>query len=73
MEPAVTRAEKSRREHKTLIFFLVALELLAIVLLIAGFALGNDSLKVASYAIGMPVTFALLGNIGLYLSWSDKR
>ena len=73
MEPAVTRAEKSRREHKTLIFFLVALELLAIVLLIAGFALGNDSLKVASYAIGMPVTFALLGNIGLYLSWSDKK
>jgi len=73
MEPAVTRTEKSRREHKTLIFFLVALELLAIVLLIAGFALGNDSLKVASYAIGMPVTFALLGNIGLYLSWSDKK
>jgi len=73
MEPAVTRTEKSRREHKTLIFFLVALELLAIVLLIAGFALGNDSLKVASYALGMPVTFALLGNIGLYLSWSDKK
>jgi len=73
MELAVTRAEKSRREHKTLIFFPVALELLAIVLLIAGFALGNDSLKVASYAIGMPVTFALLGNIGLYLSWSDKK
>jgi hypothetical protein len=73
MEPGVTRAEKSRREHKTLIFFLVALEALAIVLLIAGIALGNDSLKVASYALGMPVTFALLGNIGLYLSWSDKK
>lgn len=73
MEPAVTRAEKSRREHKTLIFFLVALEALAIGLLIAGLALGNDSLKVASYALGMPVTFALLGNIGLYLSWSDKK
>jgi hypothetical protein len=43
------------------------------VLLIGAFALGNDSLKVASYALGMPVTFALLGNIGLYLSWSDKR
>ena len=73
MEPAVTRAEKSRREHKTLIFFLVALEVLAIILLIAGFALDNDSLKVASYALGMPVTLALLGNIGLYLSWSDKK
>jgi hypothetical protein len=46
---------------------------LAVVLLIGAFALGNDSLKVASYALGMPVTFALLGNIGLYLSWSDKR
>jgi hypothetical protein len=43
------------------------------VLLIAAFALGNDSLKVASYALGMPATFALLGDIGLYLSWSDKR
>jgi len=73
MEPAVTRAEKSRREHKTLIFFLVALEVLAILMLIAGFALDNDSLKVASYALGMPVTLALLGNIGLYLSWSDKK
>jgi hypothetical protein len=73
MEPAVTRAEKSRREHKTLIFFLVALEALAIVLLIVGLALDNDSLKVASYALGMPVTFALLGNIGFYLSWSDKK
>jgi hypothetical protein len=72
-QPIVTRAENSRREHKTLIFFLVALEALAVVLLIGAFALGNDSLKVASYALGMPVTFALLGNIGLYLSWSDKR
>ena len=59
--------------RKTLIFFLVALEVLAIILLIAGFALDNDSLKVASYALGMPVTLALLGNIGLYLSWSDKK
>lgn len=73
MEPVVTRAEKSRREHKTLIFFLVALEALALVLLIAGLAIDNDSLKVGSYALGMPVTFALLGNIGLYLSWSDKK
>jgi hypothetical protein len=73
MEPTVTRAEKSRREHKTLIFFLVALEVLAILMLIAGFAIDNDSLKVASYALGMPVTLALLGNIGLYLSWSDKK
>ena len=52
MEPGVRRAEKSRREHKTLIFFLVALEALAVALLIAGLALGNDSLKVASYALG---------------------
>jgi hypothetical protein len=73
MEPAVTRAEKSRREHKTLIFFLVTLEGLAIALLTAGIAIDNDSLRVASYALGMPVTFALLGNIGLYLSWSDKK
>ena len=73
MEPAVTRAEKSRREHKTLIFFLVALEGLAIALLTAGIAIDNDSLRVASYALGTPVTFALLGNIGLYLSWSDKK
>jgi hypothetical protein len=73
MEPVVTRAEKSRREHKTLIFFLVALEALAIVLLIVGLAIDNDSLKVGSYALGMPVTFALLGNIGLYLGWSDKK
>jgi hypothetical protein len=73
MEPAVTRAEKSRREHKTLLFLLVALEVLAIALLVAGIALDNDSLKVASYALGMPVTFALLGNIGLYLTWSDKK
>jgi hypothetical protein len=36
MEPTVTRAEKSRHEHKTLIFFLVALELLAAVILIVG-------------------------------------
>jgi hypothetical protein len=73
MEPSVTRAENSRREHKTLIFFLIALEALAIVMLIVGIAIDNDSLKVASYALGMPVTFALLGNIGLYLSWSDKK
>ena len=73
MEPTVSRAEKSRREHKTLIFFLVALEALAAVMLIAGFVIDNDSLKVASYALGMPITFALLGNIGLYLSWSDKK
>ncbi len=73
MEPAITLAEKSRREHKTLIFFLLALEVLAIALLVAGIALDNDSLKVASYALGMPITFALLGNIGLYLGWSDKK
>lgn len=73
MQPTVTRAEKSRREQKTLIFFLVGLEVLAIALLIAGIAIDNDSLKVASYALGMPVTFALLANIGLYLSWSDKK
>ncbi len=73
MEPGITRAEKSRREHKTLIFFLLALEALAIVMLTVGIAIDNDSLKVASYALGMPVTFALLGNIGLYLTWSDKK
>ena len=73
MEPTVTRAEKSRREHKTLIFFLVALEVLAALMLIVGLAIDNDSLRVAAYALGMPVTFALLGNIGLYLSWSDKK
>jgi hypothetical protein len=69
----VTRAEKSRSEHKTVIFFLIALEVLAAVMLIVGLAIENDSLKVASYALGMPVTFALLGNVGLYLSWSDKQ
>ena len=46
---------------------------MAAVLLIAGFAIDNESLKVASYALGMPVTFALLGNIGLYLSWRDRK
>jgi hypothetical protein len=55
------------------IFFLIALEVLAAVMLIVGLAIENDSLKVASYALGMPVTFALLGNVGLYLSWSDKQ
>src|SRR5580692_4356401 len=40
-QPIVTRAENSRREHKTLIFFLVALEALAVVLLIGAFALGG--------------------------------
>jgi hypothetical protein len=73
MEPTVTRADKSRREHKTLIFFLVALEMVAAVILIVGLLIDNDSLRVASYALGMPVTFALLGNLGLYLSWSDKK
>ena len=73
MEPSVTRAEKSRREHKALIFFLIALEVPAIVMLIVGIAIDNDSLRVASYALGMPVTFALLGNVGLYLSWADKK
>ena len=73
MEPALTRAEKSRREHRTLIRFLIALEAVAIVLLVAGIALDNDSLRVASYALGMPVTFALLGNVGLYLSWPKKN
>jgi hypothetical protein len=73
MESSVTRAEKSRREHKTLILFLVALEVPAVVMLIVGIAIDNDSLRVASYALGMPVTFALLGNIGLYLSWSDRH
>ena len=73
MEPLLTRAEKSRHEHKTLIRFLLALEAVAIVLLVAGIALDNDSLRVASYALGMPVTFALLGNVGLYLSWSKKN
>jgi hypothetical protein len=53
--------------------FLVALEALAAGLLIAGLAIDSESLKVASYALGMPVTFALLGNLGLYLSWSDKK
>jgi hypothetical protein len=69
----VTRAEKSRSEHRTVIFFLIALEVLAAVMLIGGLAIENDSLKVASYALGMPVTFALLANVGLYLSWSDKQ
>ena len=73
MRPIVSRAEKSRREHRTLIFFLAALEAVAAVLLMVGFALDNESLRVASYALGMPVTFALLGNIGLYLSWAEKR
>ena len=73
MEPALTRAEKSRREHRTLIRFLIALEAVAIVLLVAGIALDNDSLRVASYALGMPVTFALLGNVGLYLSWPKTK
>ncbi len=56
-----------------LILFLVALEVVALILLIAGLTIDNDSLKVASYALGMPITFALLGNIALYLSWSDKK
>ena len=73
MEPALTRAEKSRREHRTLIRFLIALEAVAIVLLVAGITLDNDSLRVASYALGMPVTFALLGNVGLYLSWPKNN
>jgi len=68
----VTRAEKSRREHKTLIFFLLALEVVAVVLLVWGMAIDNDSLLVAAYALGMPVTFALIANVGLYLTWSDK-
>jgi uncharacterized membrane protein required for colicin V production len=49
---------------KTLIFFLVVLQAVAAVLLILGFAIDSESLRVASYALGMPVTFALLGNIG---------
>lgn len=73
MEPTLTRAEKSRREHRTLIRFLIALEAVALVLLAAGIALDNDSLQVASYAVGMPVTFVLLGNIGLYLSRPRKN
>ncbi len=73
MEPALTRAEKSRREHRTLIRFLIALEAIAIALLVAGIALDDDSLRVASYALGMPVTFALLGNVGLYLSRPRKN
>lgn len=73
MGPILSRVENSRREHKTLILFLVALEAVAAVLLILGFALDNESLKVASYALGMPVTFGLLGTIGLYLSWAEKR
>lgn len=51
MRPIVTRAEKSRREHKTLVFFLVALEALAAVMLIVGLAIDNDSLRLASYAL----------------------
>ncbi len=73
MEPVLTRAERSRREHRTLIRFLLALEALALVLLTAGIALDNDSLRVASYAVGMPVTFALLANVGLYLSGAKKN
>jgi hypothetical protein len=68
----VTRAEKSRRELKTVIFFLVVLEVAMIVMLTVGIAIDNDSLRVASYAIGMPVTFALPSLVGLYLSRSDK-
>jgi NADH:ubiquinone oxidoreductase subunit 3 (subunit A) len=68
----VTRAEKNRRELRTAIFFLLALEVPVIVMLIIGVAIDNDSLKVASYAMGMPVTFVLLSLVGLYFSWSDK-
>jgi hypothetical protein len=56
----VTRAAKSRRELKTVIFFLLVLEVAVIVMLIVGIAIDNDSPRVASYAMGMPVTFALL-------------
>jgi hypothetical protein len=72
-EPALTRAEKTRREVRQLLFFLVSLEALALVLLILGFAIDNDSLKVGAYALGMPITFALIGNLGLYLSWTAKK
>jgi uncharacterized membrane protein len=68
----VTRAETSRREHRLLIFFLAGLELVAAALLLCGIVWDNESLKVAAYAVGMPVTFALLGNLGLYLTWSGK-
>ena len=71
--PGVTRAEKTRREVRTLLFFLAGLEMVAIVLLVVGFVVDNDSLKVASYALGMPVTFALIGNLGLYLTWAGKN
>jgi hypothetical protein len=68
----VTRAEKNRREHRTAIVFLLVLEVPVIVMLIVGIAIDNDSLRVASYAMGMPVTFALLSLVGLYFSLSDK-
>jgi hypothetical protein len=71
--PSVTRAEKTRREVRTLLFFLAGLEMVAIVLLVVGLVVDNDSLKVASYALGMPITFALIGNLGLYLTWTGKN
>jgi hypothetical protein len=68
----VTRAETNRREHRMLILMLAVLEVVAVSLLLGGIVWDIESLKVAAYAVGMPVTLALLGNLGLYLTWSDK-
>ncbi len=68
----MTRAEKSRREHRTVILVLTALEVPVLLMLIFGTVFDNDSLRVAAYAMGMPVTFALLANVGLYLTWPSK-
>jgi hypothetical protein len=55
-----------------LILMLAVLEVVAVSLLLGGIVWDIESLKVAAYAVGMPVTLALLGNLGLYLTWSDK-
>jgi hypothetical protein len=42
---------------RTLLFFPAGLELVAIAPLVVGVTADNDSLQVASYALGMPITF----------------
>jgi hypothetical protein len=67
------QSDKGRtREHRQSIFVLTGLEIVALGLLLCRLVWDNDSLKLAAYAVGMPVTFSLLGTLGLYLSWSEK-
>lgn len=68
----MTDAAKQKREQKILMFILLALALIGTAVMVYGVAVDSDALPILGFVIAMPMFFAFLINLGVFLMWSDK-